>query len=277
MERKDPVAELYAKPIEQFTASRKQLAQALEFRGERALAARVRAAPKPTRAAWVLDRIAREAYEPLKALYAAGDRMRRSQHRSAREAATHLRQATAERARALHALEIAAQRMLETRRYAATPALLRTITDVLRRASVDHSMRTQLAQGTLARVPSGEEAMPFFVEPVKQPRSHDATPQFRPVSPVPRSSVREPLAHKTPRRRDAKRSVGVRSRDDGQSSPTPAQRKALREATARVHRAHESLDRAVAQLRDAEGKVREAEATVRETEARQATLQRAMP
>jgi hypothetical protein len=296
MARKDPLASLYAGPIESFTTARKKLATKLAAEGEKGLAAKVRAAAKPTHAAWVLDRLPHDAPDELKALYAAGDRMRKSQHGSAAEAAKALRDATAARTKALGALERAARRILDAKGYAASHALLRTVTNVLRNASVDPAVREQLASGAIAKTDEIESnALPAFASAVKRPREHEPREHTGPV-PTTRAGiaaredaadVNEPVRarathHARPRLTlvrgetkgtrattrgnaadaHARAPVATRGAHAKKSRPTVDTR-ALRAAEQKASRAHHDLDRAVAAVHAAEEKMRAAEERAR--------------
>jgi hypothetical protein len=69
-------ADLYRLPRDEFTAARNELAKRLRGDGQRDEAEKVRSLRKPTAAAWIVNRVSREARSDLKKLLAAGERMR---------------------------------------------------------------------------------------------------------------------------------------------------------------------------------------------------------
>jgi hypothetical protein len=71
--QQDPVDELYGAPFEDFVARREALARALRGDGDRDGAAAVKKLPKPTRAAWAVNRLVRERPDEVRALVEAGE------------------------------------------------------------------------------------------------------------------------------------------------------------------------------------------------------------
>jgi hypothetical protein len=71
--------ELYALPLDEFTAARNELERRLRRDGEREEAKAVKALRKPTVAAWALNQVARRNGKGVKALLAAGERLRHAQ------------------------------------------------------------------------------------------------------------------------------------------------------------------------------------------------------
>jgi len=125
----DPAAEeLYGVPLSQFTAERKRLADALRAEGDRSLAARVAALARPTVAAWVVNRLWREAQEEVDELIAAGQRMRGGEPGAWQ----------AQRA-VLARLVAAAGDILRGDKHAASPATLRRVTSTLQALSAHGS------------------------------------------------------------------------------------------------------------------------------------------
>ena len=72
------VAELYRLPREEFTGARNDLVKRLRGDGNRAGADRVKGLAKPTAAAWIVNRLSRDARADLKKLLSAGERMRQA-------------------------------------------------------------------------------------------------------------------------------------------------------------------------------------------------------
>jgi hypothetical protein len=132
----DPAAEeLYGAPLTRFTGERKRLADGARAGGDRALAARIAALPRPTLAAWVVNQLWRQQHADMQALLAAGQRMR------AGEAG-----AWQEQRAVLSRLNAAAGETLRGDRHADSPATLRRVMANLQALS---------AHGTFAPDPPG--------------------------------------------------------------------------------------------------------------------------
>src|SRR4051794_29888877 len=72
------IDELYATPLETFVAERTRLARELRAAGDRAGAAEVAKFPKPSSAAWALNRVAREDPGAIEAWLEAAAELRES-------------------------------------------------------------------------------------------------------------------------------------------------------------------------------------------------------
>src|SRR4051794_41985373 len=69
----DPIDALYAADLEDFVGARDALAKQLRADGDREGAAAVKKLPKPTRAAWAVNRLVRERPDEVRALVEAGE------------------------------------------------------------------------------------------------------------------------------------------------------------------------------------------------------------
>src|SRR5207248_6696550 len=76
------IDQLFALPLEQFTAARNQLARRLKQEGKPDDAERVRTLPKPSSAVWAINQAARADREAVRALLKAGEELRRVQARA---------------------------------------------------------------------------------------------------------------------------------------------------------------------------------------------------
>ncbi|MET0816590.1 MAG: hypothetical protein ABWZ67_03505, partial [Solirubrobacteraceae bacterium] len=72
----DPVQRLYAVPLEDFVAERKQVAKELRAAGEKDRAAELAKLPKPTPPAWALNALARERPDVIAAWVDVADALR---------------------------------------------------------------------------------------------------------------------------------------------------------------------------------------------------------
>lgn len=125
----DPAAkaaaeELYGAPLRTFAAERKRLAAQLASGGDKGAARGVTALPRPTMAAWVVNRLWREAQDEMEALFDAGGRMR-----------TGDAGAWSDQRALLAALAARAAVILASDRHAASPATLRRVTSTLQSLS----------------------------------------------------------------------------------------------------------------------------------------------
>jgi hypothetical protein len=135
---------LYGLPAEEFTAARNELAKRLRADGERAAPARVKELRKPTAAASVVNRLARSERMNVRALLAAGERLRGAQAKllsGGPPARVH--KAAEDERKALSALLAAA------RREGASDPVLRKVEQTLRAAAIDEDARELLKQGRL--------------------------------------------------------------------------------------------------------------------------------
>src|SRR5215212_274828 len=72
----DPVQRLYAAPLEDFVAERKQVARELRAAGDKERAAELAKLPKPTPPAWALNALARERPDVIGAWVEVADALR---------------------------------------------------------------------------------------------------------------------------------------------------------------------------------------------------------
>src|SRR4051812_22683946 len=75
----DEIDRLYGLPLEEFVPERDAVAKRLRAAGDRAAADEVKRLPKPTRAAWAVNRATREHPDDLRALVSAGKALARAQ------------------------------------------------------------------------------------------------------------------------------------------------------------------------------------------------------
>ncbi|HZN16298.1 MAG TPA: hypothetical protein VFB78_18670 [Acidimicrobiales bacterium] len=136
----DPI-DLFALPLEEFTAARNALAKELTAAGDKAGAAQVKALKKPSRAAWVLNQLAREHPGDVSDLREAGGRLRAAQDAALRGDASTMRDAN----RAVADLV----ESLAERAGSVTTAVRDAIVSTLRAAAVDEAAGELLARGTL--------------------------------------------------------------------------------------------------------------------------------
>ena len=137
---------LYGLPPEEFVSARDALAKTVKAGGDAKGAARVKALRKPTAAASVVNRLARDERMNVRALLTAGERLRSAQAKLLQGGppeAVHT--AAADERKAIAALLEAA------RRGASQEAVLRRVEETLRAAAVDEEARRLLEEGRLTR------------------------------------------------------------------------------------------------------------------------------
>lgn len=229
----DPAAEeLYGAPLSEFTAVRKRLADRLRADGDRALASRVSALPRPTMAAWVVNLLWRQARPEVEELFAAGQRMRGGDHEGWKQ----------QRA-ALARLNAAATEVLRSDRHAASPATVRRVTGTLQALSAIGSFAPDAA-GRLVndRDPPGfevlsDEEMPVMVAGA----ARRAEPRA--------AKTRERIGDKAAKREETERSrAEAKAAIDG--ARAAAKEKAERERTAEKARSRATaLGRTIERLK----------------------------
>ena len=145
---------LHAVPPGEFTATRNRIAAELRKAGRPAEAQAVARLRRPSPALWAVNQLARGGRQDLAAFVEAVDRLRRVQLRDPRAAADALR---AQRA-ALEALVARAGDLLRGADLAASPAILRRVSDTLMGAAADRDHARLLRRGALTE----ELAAPGF-------------------------------------------------------------------------------------------------------------------
>jgi hypothetical protein len=156
---------LYGLSPAEFTSARETLAKKLRAEGDGADAARVKTLRKPTAAAGIVNRLARDERMNVRALLAAGERLRDAQASLLRGSgppdAVH--KAADDERNAIAALLKAA------RKDAPGDAVLRRVEETLRAAAVDEEARHLLEQGRLTRelepVGFGLAGVPIPIKP----------------------------------------------------------------------------------------------------------------
>jgi hypothetical protein len=227
------VDRLYDLPLAEFVPARDELAKRARAERQGELAARVKRLRKPSVAAWVVNRLARERELDVQRLLKAGEALAKAQVEAAQGSAEGFPEARREEQRALERLGDAAREIVEREGLGA--AVVERVTRTLRAGSLTDEGRELVKQGRLA-----EELQP---------------PGFEALAGLAGAPARRARGRRAPQRR--------RGADD-----RAERRRATSEARQRVRalRAEErELEKAAAAAeRDAERAEREA-AAVRET------------
>jgi hypothetical protein len=151
---KDRVDELYALPLEEFTAARNELVRQLQDAGDKGAAEEVRSLRKPTLGAWVVNQLARRHGDELRELMDLRDSL-------ASGDASALRAASTEQRKQVAALTDHARKILEEAGHPSTPATLESVSKSLLAGGTD-AERELILGGRLTRelAPSGFEGLP---------------------------------------------------------------------------------------------------------------------
>ena len=230
----DPIDELYGLPLEDFVAQRDALAKRLRGDGDRDAAAEVKRLPKPTRAAWAVNRLARERPAEITALMEAGEALSGAQEQLLQGAEPEVLRGAADAARRLvDALAAEAPADGPTRD---------KVRATLHAATVDGDVREQIAQGRVVkeRAASGFGGLEGVVAPPSSPSRARSKDTKKPkASGKAAARAAEPPAPPPP------------PAPPKPKGPTKAQRDALRRANegeARAERAVDGARRALAQV-----------------------------
>jgi hypothetical protein len=148
---KDRVDELYALPLEDFTAARDELVRKLQDAGDTGAAKEVRSRRKPTLPAWAVNQLARRHGDELRELLDLRDQL-------ASGNASAIRAASTERRKLIASLTDHARSVLEESGHSASSTTLERVTRSLLAGGTD-TERELILEGRLTRdlAPSGFE------------------------------------------------------------------------------------------------------------------------
>ncbi len=145
-------AELYALPLDEFTAARNALAGRLRKAGDRAGSDAVKALPKPSVSAWALNQVAHRQPRLVERLISAADELRRAQQRLLAGAGQQaFREASETERAAVGELVAAAGQALEEGGHKPAKAMLDRIEATARAAAADPEAGALLRAGRLVR------------------------------------------------------------------------------------------------------------------------------
>ena len=151
----DDLDELYALKPAGFVAARDALVARLRKEGDRERAAEVKALRRPSVAAWVLNRLAREEPKALEELESLGNELRSAQRAALSGAgADRLRDATRRRRVVVERLARRAEAILEREGMASSPQAS-AVRSALEAAAADPEAALRLRVGRLEREPEG--------------------------------------------------------------------------------------------------------------------------
>ena len=223
---------LYGLPLDEFVAARDDAAKRLRAGGERAAAAEVAAARKPTVAAWAVNQLTRGQAAKVRALLGAGERLRAAADRGALEEAHRDERAAVER------LVQCARELLE----GPAPGTLDRVRDTLHAASADDEARDLLRSGRLTKERRAIGFGPGAPVPGSGPRPRRSRARAKSAEPPAARRRRQEAAK---RLRAAEREVErTRRRVEEARADLDAAEAALARAEAAHAKARRAVDRA---------------------------------
>jgi hypothetical protein len=179
------LAALYQLPLEQFVATRDQLARRLRAAGDRATARQIAGLRRPPVSAWAANQLAHAAPNAVAELLDAGAALRQAQQDALAGqpgAARQLRTASAHLRAAITRLSQRAETLLVRAGHAASDATLARLASTLQAAATgDEATRAALAQG---RLPRDLDPAGFGLEVVPAPAEPAAPANLAPAAPV---------------------------------------------------------------------------------------------
>jgi hypothetical protein len=179
------LAALYQLPLEQFVATRDQLARRLRAAGDRATARQIAGLRRPPVSAWAANQLAHAAPNAVAELLEAGAALRQAQQDALAGqpgAARQLRTATAHQRAAITRLSSRAETLLVRAGYAASDATLARLAATLQAAATgDEATRASLAQG---RLPGDLDPAGFGLDLGSAPAEPPAPAKVVPAAPT---------------------------------------------------------------------------------------------
>src|SRR4051812_3176868 len=169
----EEIDQLFALPLDEFTAARNELAKRFKQEGDAETAETVRAMTKPSVAAWAVNQLARREPEAVRSLLNLGSRLRSAQERSLKgdRAADELRAAQSEERDVIRKLTRAAEGLLREGGRAASGTTLERVATLLRAAAVAEPAALREGRLTGEVEPSGFDAFAGMTVPKRKPGS----------------------------------------------------------------------------------------------------------
>ena len=216
---------LYDAALSEFVAARDELVKRLRGEGQREEADQVKALRKPSVAAWLVNRLARERELDVQRLLNAGETLRKAQV----EASDDFAEARRDEQRALQRLADGAREIAE--REGTGQTAVAQATQTLRAASVTDEGRELLKRGRLTEElePPGFEALTGLV-PAK-PRKRPAKTREEPQQPTKQARARVRKLRQAEQKADATARAAER---DAERAETEAARLRERASKARA-------------------------------------------
>jgi hypothetical protein len=244
---------LYGADLDEFVKERTAAAKDLRGRGERGEAAAVAKLPKPSVAAWIVNRLARDKPGPVAELLEAGERLREVQLGAG--SASDLRAAADAQESAIRALMKAGERVAGAHG-SASPATLDRVRETLHAAALDADLAERVRRGVLVRE---ERAVGFPMGLAIPEERRRSAPKPAPKAPKQRDEV----GAKRRERATAAAEKAAEGLDDAERALAAAQEelaaaeRRTRDARRAADRAEKVRDRAAADAERALARLRE--------------------
>ena len=235
--------DLFARPLDEFTGARNELAKRLRKAGQEEAAARVQGLKKPSVPVWAVNQLARRHGDEVQALVEAGAQLRKAQGEAFRGGSRDaVRDATAAERQAARTLTRRAHELLSDEGRPVTRAATDRIGSLLRAASVDPEAAALLAGGRLTEeLESSGFGAVAGIAPARPARARGPTKAEEDAERKRREQERKRLEAQVGRRR-----------------------RALEEAQAKAERAEEAAEKARAAVEEAREALSAAEAELQE-------------
>jgi hypothetical protein len=270
--------ELYAVDPSDFVSTRKSVAARLRDAGDRDAAKEIQSARRPTKAAWILNQLARRHPDIVETLLDRGRDLRAAQQRAVTGRPDELRAATSAQREALGAARDAAERIAGA---GATEAVRTQIGDTLLAASADDDVGEQLRRGRLVHESSGGTGFPDDIGGLRLVPSR--APAKPAGSPARKSPARAAHTAGLPKDDDRARAAQQREAERARAAELVALRAEQREARDDLSAAEDALrraevrvDRLRGELETAKDDARRARRVVTEAQRRQREIEQAV-
>jgi hypothetical protein len=259
---------LYGLELDEFTPARDAAAKELRKEKRRDEAAVVAKLRKPSAAAWLVNRLARERRDDVDALLEAGEALRDAQERAVagEGAGGDLREAADAERRAVDEL-VRAARELQPGGRKASQAALEQVRTTLHAAAADPTVREGVRAGRLVREVAAGGAWPF-ADPADEPVLPAAPKRAEPRK-APARGDRKPDAEerKKAREEEARRREEEKAAAEERRQAEQARRKELTVARRESDARRRARERAERRAHDAEVRAAEAAEAAREAAA----------
>ncbi|WP_219414314.1 hypothetical protein [Pseudonocardia nigra] len=265
----DSVAdELYSLPRDEFTAARNAAAKRAREEGERELAEQIRELRRPSTAAWLVNLLAREQPDEVRALVELGDGLRAAQEQLEGD---ELRRLSRQRHELVHGLVQQARAIGRSAGHKASEATVRELEDTFTAAVNSSAAAQAVAGGRLTAALDPSDTGPLTTEPPSPPpqrRSDDRSDRDERLR-RDLDRARAEAADADSARDDAERGLGDAERAaDEAGSALQELRSRLEEAERAEHDARRRVRTAQRDLDAADRAAREAQRRVHDLERR---------
>jgi len=244
---------LFKLPLAEFTAARNTLSTSLKKSGRQADAEAVKALPKPSIPAWVVNQLYWRHRHDFDRLINAGEQFRKAQATHLAGKSTDVREPLNAHREALSTLAKVAAEQLRAGGYSATPEMMRRVTTTLEALSTYGALPDAPRAGRLTDdvAPPGFETLAALVPRVGQAtREHDGPTHVLPF----RQEAHAPKA-RAPRDSEDEE----RRREEERTAEVAAARAAVQEGERTLRDARKGAEQAEAALKKAATLAKEAE------------------